>query len=70
MRHMPRRLDACFERSACRYCAIVLLLKLRAESLDIYLTAPVIPSVNCFCSTKKMIIVGIEQKRTPSIRTP
>ena len=35
-----------------------------------YLTAPVIPSVNCFCRTKKMIIVGMEQKSTPSIRTP
>ena len=35
-----------------------------------YLTAPVIPSANCFCSTKKMIIVGMEQKSTPSISTP
>ena len=35
-----------------------------------YFTDPVMPSVNCFCSTKKMIIVGIEQNRTPIISTP
>ena len=36
----------------------------------VYLTEPVMPSANCFCSTKKMMIVGSEQKRTPSISMP
>ena len=35
-----------------------------------YLTEPVIPSANCFCNTKKMIMVGIEQNRTPIISIP
>ena len=35
-----------------------------------YFTAPVMPSANCFCSTKKMMIVGSEQNRTPSISMP
>ena len=35
-----------------------------------YLTEPVMPSANCFCSTKKTIIVGREQNRTPSISMP
>ena len=32
-----------------------------------YLTAPVIPSANCFCSTKNTTIVGMEQNNTPHI---
>lgn len=35
-----------------------------------YLTDPVIPSANCFCRTKKTIMVGIEQNRTPIISMP
>ena len=35
-----------------------------------YLTEPVIPSANCFCRMKKTSIVGMEQNRTPIIRTP
>lgn len=35
-----------------------------------YLTAPVIPSANCFCNTKNTIIVGIEQNNTPHISIP
>ena len=36
----------------------------------VYLTAPVIPSANCFCSTKKTIMVGMEQNNTPHISIP
>ena len=35
-----------------------------------YLTAPVMPSANCFCRMKKMITVGSEQNRTPIISMP
>ena len=35
-----------------------------------YLTEPVIPSAKLFCSTKKIIIVGTEQNRTPIISIP
>ena len=35
-----------------------------------YFTSPVIPSANCFCSTKNTIIVGIEQNSTPHISIP
>lgn len=35
-----------------------------------YLTDPVIPSANCFCITKKRIMVGSEQHTTPNISTP
>jgi len=35
-----------------------------------HFTAPVMPSANCFCSTKNMMIVGSEQNRTPSISMP
>ena len=35
-----------------------------------YLTAPVIPSANCFWSTKKTTMVGMEQNNTPIIIIP
>ena len=35
-----------------------------------YFTAPVIPSANCFCSTKNTTIVGMEQNNTPHISIP
>ena len=35
-----------------------------------YFTAPVMPSANCFCSTKNTMIVGSEQNSTPSISMP
>ena len=35
-----------------------------------YFTEPVMPSANCFCSTKNTMIVGSEQNRTPSISIP
>lgn len=41
-----------------------------AGNAGCYLTEPVIPSANCFCRTKKTMIVGREQKRTPSISMP
>ena len=35
-----------------------------------HFTEPVIPSANCFCRTKKTMIVGSEQNSTPSISMP
>ena len=35
-----------------------------------YLTAPVMPSANCFCRMKKIMIVGSEQNRTLIINAP
>lgn len=52
------------------YYTIHLQLSTASFKFESYLTAPVIPSANCFCNTKNTIIVGMEQNNTPHISMP